>query len=250
MKAPRTSRPLILAIASVLALVSLAIVSLAGCARRAGGWLEPLKTLEPGGTPTTTAIQDLKRGIDRFQAEVDRKVSAAENLGVYWKMLALKYVDNGMYGLALDALDEAVAVYPENPILFNYMGVSAARAAKGIVTDAAEQARLFARAEAAYRRAIFLDPDYVNAMYGLAVLLALELDRPAEAKPLLAGVLAREPKNVEALFLLGRIAYADGRYEDAVDAFDRILDTRPPERIAEQAEENKRQAKGALYEAP
>ena len=82
------------------------------------------------------------------------------------------------------------------------------------------------------------------------MLLALELGRPAEAGPLLAEVLAREPKNVDALFLLGRIAYVDGRYEDAVDAFDRILATRPPERIAAQAEQNKRQAKEALYEAP
>jgi len=236
--------------AAALAIAILAIAFLAGCARRGAGWLEPLKALEPGGTPTNAAIEDLKRGIDRFQAEVDRKVSAAQDLGVYWKMLALKYVDNGMYGLALDALDEAAAVYPENPILFQYMGVSAARAAKGIVADAPEQARLLARAEASYRRAIFLDPDYVNALYGLAVLLALELGRPAEAEPLLAGVLEREPKNVEALFLLGRIAYVNGRYEDAVDAFDRILATRPSERVAEQAEQNKLQAKGALYEAP
>jgi len=141
-------------------------------------------------------------------------------------------------------------VYPENPILFEYMGVSAARAAKGLVADAAEQARLYARSEAAYRRAIFLDPVYVNALYGLAVLLALELDRPAEAKPLLTRVLAREPENLDALFLLGRIAFVEGRYEDAMDAFDRILATRPPERIAAQAEQNTREAKEALYAAP
>jgi tetratricopeptide (TPR) repeat protein len=228
----------------------LLVASLAGCRRPGAGWLEPLKTLEPGGSPTSAAIEDLKRGIDRYQAEVDRKVSAAQNLGVYWKMLALKYVDNGMFGLALDALDEAAAVYPENPILFQYMGVSAARAAKGLVADAAEQARLYARSEAAYRRAIFLDPTYVAALYGLAVLLALELGRPAEAEPLVAAVLELEPKNLDALFLLGRIAYAGGRYEDAVDCYDRILATRPPERLARQAEQNRRQAKEALFGTP
>jgi len=244
-KAARPPRPVIIACVSALA-----VAALAGCARRAAGWLEPLAALEPGGTPTNAAIEDLKRGIERYQAEVDRKVDAAQNLGVYWKMLALKYVDNGMYGLALDALDHAVAVYPENPILFQYVGVSAARAAKGLVTDAAEQARLFARSEAAYRRAIFLDPTYVNALYGLAVLLALELGRPAEAEPLLETALKREPKNLDALFLLGRIAYGDGRFEDAVEAYDRILATRPPERLRDQAEQNVRQAKEALYAAP
>ena len=245
MKAARTPRPLFIACAAVLL-----AASLAGCRRPGAGWLEPLKALEPGGAPTNAAIEDLKRGIDRYQAEVDRKVSAAQNLGVYWKMLALKYVDNGMFGLALDALDEAAAVYPENPILFQYMGVSAARAAKGLVADAAEQGRLYARSEAAYRRAIFLDPTYVAALYGLAVLLAMELGRPAEAAPLVATVLEREPKNLDALFLLGRIAYAGGRYEDAVDCYDRILATRPPERLAAQAEANRRQAKEALFGTP
>ena len=245
MKAARTPRPLIIACVSALA-----VASLAGCARRAAGWLEPLAALEPGGTPTNAAIEDLKRGIERYQAEVDRKVDAAQNLGVYWKMLALKYVDNGMYGLALDALDHAAAVYPENPILFQYIGVSAARAAKGLVTDPAEQARLFARSEAAYRRAIFLDPAYVNALYGLAVLLALELGRPAEAEPLLETALQREPKNVDALFLLGRIAYGEGRFEDAVEVYERIIAARPAERLREQAEQNARQAKEAIYAAP
>jgi cytochrome c-type biogenesis protein CcmH/NrfG len=244
-KAACIGRPL-----SIACAFALALASLGGCARRSAGWLEPMKSLEPGGAPTNAAIEDLKRGIDRYQAEVDRKVSAAQNLGVYWKMLALKYVDNGMYGLALDALDEAVAVYPENPILFQYLGVSAARAAKGLVSDAVEQARLFARAEAAYRRAVSLDPTYVNAQYGLAVLLALELGRPAEAEPLLAAVLQREPKNIDALFLRGRIAYTDGRFEDAVDSYDRILAARPPERLRDQAERNKRQAEEARYAAP
>ncbi len=78
-------------------------------------------------------------------------------------------------------------------------------------------------------------------MYGLAVLLALELGRPVEAGPLLAGVLEREPKNVEALFLLGRIAYVDGRYEDAVDAFDRVS---PPGRRADRGAGGAEQAAG------
>ena len=245
MKAARVRGPL-----SIAGAAALALAALAGCRRPGAGWLEPLKALEPGGTPTNAAIEELKKGITRYQADVDRKVSAAQNLGVYWKMLALKYVDNGMYGLALDALDEAVGVYPENQILFYYMGVSAARAAKGIVADAPEQARLLARAEAAYRRAIFLEPAFTNAQYGLAVLLALELGRPAEAGPLLEAVLKQEPKNLDALFLRGRLAYADGRYEDAIDSFERILAGRPPEKVRAQAEGNRRQAKEALNAAP
>jgi len=57
---------------SIACAAALAIASLAGCARRGPEWLEPLKALEPGGAPTNAAIEDLRRGIARYQAEVDR----------------------------------------------------------------------------------------------------------------------------------------------------------------------------------
>ena len=149
-------------------------------------YVERLSALEkgPSGVDSSQSVEELKKGVARYQAEVERQVKAAQNLGVYYKMLALKYLDADMYGLALDNLMKAIEIYPENPQLFYYSAVANARMAKASVTDSTAAADYLARAEAFYRRAIFLDPGNVNALYGLAVLYALEMSRPAEAEPL------------------------------------------------------------------
>ena len=245
MKAPARFLPL----SKVGAAGLCACIALAGCnpARRA--YLDRLSALEKGqsGAASSQSIEELKKGIARYSAEVERQVKAAQNLGVYYKMLALKYLDAGMYGLALQNLDKAVEIYPENPQLAYYSAVASARMAKAEVTDSAAAAGDLLRAETLYRRAIFLDPGYVNALYGLAVLCAMELGRPADAEPLLQAILQKEKKNVEALFLLARIRYAAGRHEEAIEIYQRIADTTQAGRLKAQALANKNAIEEELY---
>lgn len=245
MKAPARFLPL----SKVGAAGLCACIALAGCnpARRA--YLDRLSALEKGqsGAAASQSIEELKKGIARYSAEVERQVKAAQNLGVYYKMLALKYLDAGMYGLALQNLDKAVEIYPENPQLAYYSAVASARMAKAEVTDSAAAAGDLLRAETFYRRAIFLDPGYVNALYGLAVLCAMELGRPADAEPLLQAILQKEKKNVEALFLLARIRYAAGRHEEAIEIYQRIADTTQAGRLKAQALANKNAIEEELY---
>jgi tetratricopeptide (TPR) repeat protein len=244
-KAPLRSRALIPAGAAVLA----AVLALAGCNPTRKAYLDRLSALEkgPSGVASSQSVAELKAGIARYQAEVERQVKAAKNLGVYYKMLALKYLDANMYGLALENLGKAIEIYPENPQLFYYCAVANARMAKAEVIDSAAAAGGLSRAEAYYRRAVFLDPGYVNALYGLAVLYALELGRPAEAEPLLQAILSREKKNIDALALLARVRYAAGRLEEAAELYQRIADTTTAGRLKSQALENKRAIEEELY---
>lgn len=245
MKAPLHFRPL----NRVWAALLLACLALAGCNPARKMYLDRLSSLEkgPSGVASSQSVEELKKGIARYQAEVERQVKAAQNLGVYYKMLALRYLDADMYGLALQNLQKAIEIYPENPQLFYYSAVACARAAKVSVTDAAAAADGLARAEAFYRRAVFLDPGYVNALYGLAVLYALELSRPADAEPLLQAILQREKKNIDALALLARIRYAAGRLEEAAELYQRIADTTQAGRLKAQALANKKAVEEELY---
>jgi tetratricopeptide (TPR) repeat protein len=234
---------------TLLAALAVAALCLAGCNPVRKGYLERLRDLEkgPSGASSSASIEELRRGIARFQGEVDRQVKAAQNLGIYYKMLALKYMDAGIYGLALENLRKAIEIYPENSQLFYYSAVASARMAKAEVTDAAAAAQGLARAEAFYQRAIFLDPGYVNALYGLAVLNALELSRPGQAELLLDQVLAREKKNIDALALLARLRYAGGRLEEAAELYQRIADSTQAPRLKSQALANKRTIEEELY---
>jgi tetratricopeptide (TPR) repeat protein len=151
-----------------------------------------------------------------------------------------------MYGAAYDSFAEAIRIYPENRILFYYSGVCAARMSQAAVDDESRSLWL-ERADKLYRRAADLDPRYADALYARAVLLAYELDRPAEAAALARRVLEIEAKNVEAMFLLGGLDYRLGRLEDALAVYQEVEKlTTVPERRAE-ALANQQQIREELY---
>lgn len=230
----------------------LLLLSAASCRRQGEGYIDQLLQLEKTGFTGRKAdlstTEGLKKAIEENRAEVEKKVAAAKNLGVYYKMLALKYMDAEMFGLALDALKNAMDIFPENAQLFYYSGISSARMAKAEVGDRKKAEELFAKAEAYYKRALALDPASVDTMYGLAVLYSMELARPEDAEPLLRQILGREKKNLDAMFLLARVLYQRGRLEEAMTAYDDILAMNPPEKLKAQAQANRKQVEGDLYD--
>jgi cytochrome c-type biogenesis protein CcmH/NrfG len=232
----------------------LALLLLSGCSKARDIYLDSLVGMEStpikGEPVSDKTVAELSRKIDGFRAEVDRKVKATENLGVYWKMLAVRYMNGGMYGEAMAALREAVAVYPENPLLFYYQGMCAARLAKAQTENAAKQAEMYRTAEDAYRRAIALDPVLVHALYGLAILYIFELERPAEAEPLLKKALEVEKKNWDCWMLLARVYYETRRAEQAVGLYDTILGSGAPEAVRRDAEANRKRIQEELHGSP
>ncbi|MDR2589217.1 MAG: tetratricopeptide repeat protein [Spirochaetales bacterium] len=154
-------------------------------------------------------------------------------------MLALAYMDSTMYGKALEALEEAIKISPELHTLFVYRAVCAGRFAKAL-HDEVQRAALFRTAEDSYLRAINLDPTSTNALYGLGILYTYELERPEETVPLMEKILAREKRNVDALFLLAASQYFLGNTEAALDAYDQIIAISDAGSRREEARKNKR----------
>ena len=169
------------------------------------------------------SIEELKAGISKYAAEADRKVAADEKVGLYYKLLATRYLENKMFVEAYDAVLKGLEYYPTSVGLFYSAGYSAAYIAKSKAVlgtaGEAEQAKWLGIAEASYLRAIDGDPSFVKAMYGLAVLYEFELERPFDAEPLLRRVLAIETKNLDAIFLLARVLYRLNRLEESADLY-------------------------------
>lgn len=222
---------------------------LASCNTQQDDYLEDVLSLEPPSVqeegPSPERIEELEAAIERFREIVDAKVEASRNMVVYYKMLASEYIERQMFGLALDALDEAIVIQPENPSLFYTAGVSAARFGKSQVETAAAL-ELFNRAEAYYLRCIELDPRHGDAYYGLAVLYEFELGRSAEAKDVVEELLSFEPNNYPALGLLARIYVSEGRVSDAIDIYEEIIANAKDPELRSQAAENRRRLLGEV----
>jgi cytochrome c-type biogenesis protein CcmH/NrfG len=169
---------------------------------------------------------------------VNSKVQAAMRQATYLKLLAQEYMRSELYGPALDTLEEALIIEPRNQVLHQLSGVCAGFLAKVQTRPEARELYL-ARAETAYLTALEIDPDYLDGLYGLAALYHFEMGRHLEAIKLLDTLLAKAPGHVSGLFVLARSHVMLGNVDDAVAAYDRIIDSAADRGLATQARRNR-----------
>lgn len=201
---------------------------------------------EAHGEVSVQRVEEIEREIRRYGKEVERTVDASGQLAVYYKMLAVEYMRGAMYAAAYDSLEQAIAIQPENPILFYYSAVCAARTSKAQVISE-ERARWLDRSELLYRRAITLDPGYAAALYGLSVLYVFELQRPEEAEELLEKLLTVESKEIDGRFLLARVYYSLGKLENAIELYREIESLTDVKQLRKQALAGREQIEEQLY---
>ena len=208
-----------------------------------------LQELEEGvSNPNTEA--ELKDAIRKYEKRVDDIIIAEERIGIWYKILGSRYMDQKMYKKALKAFQSALEYYPENPNLFYQAGLAASLTAKNSLdfeltgTDI-EKKRYFALAVSAYTRALEIDPKHSKAVYALSVLYIFELNRPAEAIPILEKITEWEKKPIDHLFLLGAAYYMTGENEKAIAVYERIIEVSSSEEKKAKAESNIREIKSS-----
>lgn len=208
-----------------------------------------LQELEEGvSNPNTEA--ELKDAIRKYEKRVDDIIIAEERIGIWYKILGSRYMDQKMYKKALKAFQSALEYYPENPNLFYQAGLAASLTAKNSLdfeltgTDI-EKKRYFALAVSAYTRALEIDPKHSKAVYALSVLYIFELNRPAEAIPILEKITEWEKKPIDHLFLLGAAYYMTGENEKAIAVYERIIEVSSSAEKKAKAESNIREIKSS-----
>ncbi|MBN2811171.1 tetratricopeptide repeat protein [Treponema zuelzerae] len=204
------------------------------------------------GVDSPTTIDELTDAIGKFQKRAEDLVNTDIRLGIWYKILGTRYLDNKMYGKALDNFRTAIEYYPTNQNLFYYVGVCAGYMAKASLDYEAtgkplDRERYYALAESAYLRAIELEPRYERALYGLSVLYIFELDRPADAIPHLELIQTIEKRNFDAMFLLARAYFSTGQGDRSIELYDKIINESKDKDRRSQAEENKAYVLQNLY---
>jgi len=202
------------------------------------------------GPPET--IEGLRQAIALYEDQIERNVREGAQTGVYWKILAMRLSDRGMYNDALEALERAIYFNTEDPVLYYLTGVSAAHVAKSKVGFTAnvdiEKGNYFRLSENSYLRALELDVTYTRAMYGLAVLYVFELDRPQEAIVHLERYLQLQSSDISAMFVLARAHFMVENYQQAVDIYDKIASRTKNQKEREEALNNRELIQGRRYE--
>lgn len=236
--------------ACVAAMVGIALV-LSSCGGTNAKTIKRMQQLEEGvSSPTTEA--ELKAAIQKYQTRVEDMVLANQQIGIWYKMLGSRYLDNQMYGEALEAFRMATTYYPANQNLYYYVAVCAGYMANqsldySATGSTAQKFNYLKLAESAYLEALKIDSKYARALYGVGVLYIFELDEPGKAIPYLETLAEVEKRNVDGMFLLANAYYQTFEFEKAMAVYDKIISTTTSDEKKAQAEANKRQVLEAAY---
>lgn len=210
-----------------------------------------MQKMEEGvGSPTT--IEELKTAIEKYDARIADLQLSQSQVGIWYKILGTRYLDNKMYGEALKAFQSALQYYPDNQNLYYYVGICAGYMSHTALdynaTGNMEQKYNYLKlAETAYLRAIEIEPRYSRALYALSVLYVYELDEPAKAIPYLEKVLDIEKKHTDAMFVLARAYYSTYEFDKAVKMYDKIISVTTSDKKKADAEANKKIVLDASY---
>ncbi len=204
------------------------------------------------GVQNPTTIEELKSAIEKYQDRVADVQLAQSQIGIWYKILGTRYLDNKMYGEALNCFKEALQYYPDNQNLYYYVGVCAgymSHAAMDFGGTGANEIRYnyLKLAEDAYSRAIAIEDRYVRAMYGLGVLYVFELDEPAKAIAPLEKLISIDTKNIDAMFVLARAYYSTFEFDKSAEMYDKIIEITKSAETKATAEENKKTVLDAAY---
>ena len=227
-----------------IAVISSIIIAaiLMSCGGEKKTWLENLSAAEKkeftSGKVPEERIDNLKKGIYYYEAEVERTVKASEQIGIYYRMLALEYISLEMYNEALKNIENAIEYFPTSSLIYYYGAISAAQMGKA-VTDESKSRDYNLKAEQYYLRALRIDPGYREALYGLSVLYIFELEKPFDAEPLLERLIAGGSKNFNAMFLLARVKLLKGETDAAEELYSTIEEKAPDDESRQKAKENR-----------
>jgi protein O-GlcNAc transferase len=180
-----------------------------------------------------------KRAIGRVAPQIGTAVLLAS---------AARHYQAGQYKQASQACQQILAVDPNNMGALHLAGLLALQAGlneaavdilssairlndripdlHSCLAEALQRLGRFDEAITYYRRALALDPDYVEALYNHGNIL-LRLKRCDEALTSYNRALAIAPEFVEAIHNRGNTLFELGHYEEAIADFDRALALQP-----------------------
>jgi len=229
-----------------------AVLTLCGCTKSNKAIIRMQKLEE--GVASPTSEEELKEAIQKYQTRVADNQIADSQVGIWYKMLAVRYLDAKLYGQALQYFQKAIQIYPTNQNLFYYVGLCAGYMAKASLDYGATGAKTTTEkynylklSEEAYLRAIELEPKYGRALYGLGILYVFELDQSEKAIPHLEKLLSFDTRNFDAMFVLARAYYVQGEYEKAASLYDKIASQTKSEAKKQEALANKKTVLDASY---
>lgn len=211
--------------------------------------IKRMQKIEEGVSHPTTK-EELRQALSKYEKRALDLVTTEAQEGIWYKILGTRYLDEQLYGQAMESFKKAVEFYPNNANLYYYIAVCSGYIAHEKAFDItagasamnmAKKEEYLRMSEQAYIQALTIDPKYYRAMYGIGVLYTFELpEDSAKAIPYMERFLETQTKDTNGMFVLARAYYMNGEYEKAAELYDKIISINPNKEKVAEAENNKK----------
>lgn len=210
--------------------------------------IKRMQRLEEGVSNPTTK-EELEEAIKKYEKRAMDLSLTEGQVGMWYKILGTRYLDQQMYGKAFECFQKAITYYPDNANLYFYVAVCAGYLANssldyeaaGKKSESLEKKMNYLRlSENAYLTALKINPNYYRAMYGIGVLYVFELDESEKAIPYLERFLETQTKDTNGMFVLARAYYTNYEFDKAIQLYDRIIALNPNAQKTAEAQANKK----------
>ena len=151
---------------------------------------------------TQSEIKRIEEELSELTAKSSTNPEAVNKIGVLYQNLGGKYNEKGAWDPAIDALQKALG-YGRNTPLVHYQ-LAIAYANRGTQIENKDD---IDKAQIHYEKALQMDPNFIEAKYGLAILLFYQKDNRSKALQLMEEITKQKPTFYRARFALGRFYY-------------------------------------------
>lgn len=83
--------------------------------------IKRMQRIEEGVSNPTTK-EELEEAIKKYDARAMDLALTEGQIGIWYKILGTRYIDQQMYGKALECFQKALSYYPDNANLYYYVG--------------------------------------------------------------------------------------------------------------------------------
>lgn len=199
---------------TILAIMLLLPLTLAGCK---GEFWEDIFQFRFTKAEREGSIEKLKKKAEEYEKDAREKGTTPGNLAGLYRRMGDRYLEMRSWNLAIDAFQKSIGYGGDSPLVQYALGVAYANRATEAVRD--EDAK---KAEAHYRRALEMQPDFEDAGYGLAMVLFYLKDEKKDGLDTMKKITAMNRKNYRARFAVGRFYYEMNEPSRALASYEEL----------------------------
>lgn len=167
-----------------------------------GEIIKKIFVLKPVRVVTQSEIKRMEEELSDLTSKSTSNPEVVNKIGVLYQNLGGKYNERGAWDPAIDALQKALGYGRNNPLVHYQLAIAYANRGSQIGNkDDIDKAQIH------YEKALQMDPNFIEAKYGLAIILFYEKENRTKAVQLMEEIAKQKPTFYRARFALGRFYY-------------------------------------------